>query len=95
MHWVGDLETSAEVRGVGGVHALLTLKLVSQKGRFRHSSDSEANGYPWRLEWVGTLLECSLASLVGRLHIQRLGENVVLQQFGNGEKGTPGSPENS
>lgn len=38
--------------GGGGAHTHLTLQFVSQTGMLRHSSNSEANGYPLRLEWV-------------------------------------------
>lgn len=68
---VWDRRPGRLCRGEGGgvAHPRLTLQFVSQTGRLRHSSNSEANGYPLRLEWVWTLPECSLASLMGRLSI--------------------------
>lgn len=45
--------------------------------RLRHSSNSEANGHPLRLEWGWTLPECSLTSVMDRLSIQQWRDNIV------------------
>lgn len=63
--------------GGGGVHNTPDSGVCSPNVRLRHSSDYKASGEPFRLQWVLTCLEWSVASLMVRLYTQWLQKTIV------------------
>lgn len=63
--------------GGGGIHNPPDSGVCSPNVRLRHGSDYKAIGEPFRLEWVLTRLEWSVASLMVRLYTQWLRKTIV------------------